>query len=133
MTALVRARPIVGWGLIVLAVVMAVAGIVDSIVDPSGEQLGWGEAVLGVVLVAGPMMAVGLTLRSADRHRLRVIAVCSGILVALVTFVLVMQLLDPNEIAKDRLVQVVGLIAYLAAFVVSVPAFTSRSPEPAGD
>lgn len=116
-----------------LSIVMAIAGMVDSAVDPSGEQLGWGEVVLGVVLVAAPMSAIGLALRSADRRRLRVIAVFSALLVVLVGFVLVMQLIDTNEILKDRLVQATGLLAYLSAFVVSVPAFSPRRSRPAGD
>jgi hypothetical protein len=52
-----------------------------------------------------------------------------ALLLALATaFVFVMQLLDPNEITADRVVQGVGVLVYLAVFAVERSAFTSQWP-----
>jgi Mn2+/Fe2+ NRAMP family transporter len=56
-------------------------------------------------------------------------AIDPSLLLALVVgFVLVMQLLDANETTLDRLTQGLGVLVYLAAFAVEVPAFGSHWP-----
>ncbi len=73
-------------------------------------------------------MAVALGLRSRQRQVARRTAVGALLLAAIVTFVLAMQLMDPNEIIRDQLLQGMGVLVYLAAFVVELPAFTDRWP-----
>lgn len=119
------ARRAVSWAILAAGVVAASASLVYGFTEDPGEGEGWIGGVFEAVFMGGPLLAVALGLRSSRRDVARRTAIAALVLAALVAFVLVMQLLDPNEIASDRVVTGLGLVAYLAAFVVELPAVRS--------
>jgi hypothetical protein len=125
-------RTVISWLLLgggAIAIVVSLIGVFTG--DPQQGE-GWAGPAIEAVFVGGPLLGVGLGLRSGRRTIARRVAICSGVLAALVAFVLVMQLLDPNETTADRLINLLGLIAYVAGTLVELPAFRhqSRSTEP---
>ncbi len=80
------------------------------------------------VFAGGPLIPVAIGLRSRARGTARRTAVASLLLALAVGFVLVMQVLDPNETNLDRFVQGAALIVYLSAFAVELPAFGGHWP-----
>lgn len=123
-----------GRAIVVWVVLAAVAGVVAmSVVDGlNGPQGGagadWGLGLTEALLTGTPLVAVAVGLRSSSRATARRTAVAAFVLALIVTFVLVSQLLDRNEILRDRLVQGLALSVYLMAAVVELPAFTGRWP-----
>lgn len=103
--------------------VAIVLSLVSGFTGDPQQGEGWGGGVIEAVFVGVPLVVIGLGLRSRRRDISRRTAVGAGVLAVLVGFVLVMQLLDPNETTASRLVNVVGLVAYGAAVVVELPAF----------
>ena len=121
-----HARRAVSWVLLVAAVVVSVWSMVAALTGDPNEGEGWIAGPIEVVLMGVPLFLVGLGLRSERPEVARRTAIASAVLVAAVAFVLTMQLLDPNEILSDRLVQVAGLSLYGAALLTELPALLHR-------
>jgi hypothetical protein len=132
-TPLPVVRRVVSWVLLVAAVVVSVWSMVVAFTTGADQGEGWIAGPIEVLFMGVPLFLVGLGVRSDRREVARRTVVACAVLVVLVGFVLVMQLLDPNEVLEDRLVQVVGLVLYLSALVVDAPAFTDRWPPPPPD
>jgi len=122
------ARRVVFWVVVAAAIGVVIMSVVEMLTTDPYEGEGWIGGPIQIVLAGGPLAAVAFGLRSTRRVVARRTAVASVVLASFVTLVLVMQLLDPNEIAADRLVQAGALLVYLAAFVVELPAFGGRWP-----
>ena len=106
--------------------IAVVGSLIGGFTSDPRQGEGWGGGVVEAVVVGFPLVAIGLGLRSSRRDVAQRVAIGSGVLAVLVAFVLVMQLLDPNETTPDRLVNLVGLAAYVAAVLVELPAFGDR-------
>jgi hypothetical protein len=122
------ARRVLSWALLALGVVVVIVSLVQGFTADPNQGEGWIGGPIQAVFMGGPLLAIGLSLRSQQRLIARRTAVASVSLAVLVGFVLVMQLLDSNEIASDRLLSGAGVIVYLAAFVIELPSFTTRWP-----
>jgi len=124
-----RTPRVVSWVILALGGVWAIAGVIEAFTADPHNSEGWFGGVLIIVFVAGPLIAVGLGLRSSHRGVAKTTAVASLILAVFVGLVFVAQALDENENhVMSLLVQGSGMAAYLAAFTVELPAFTSRWP-----
>jgi peptidoglycan/LPS O-acetylase OafA/YrhL len=121
----------VSWALLAAAGIVVIGSIIEAFAADPQQGAGWIGGPIQAIFVGGPLIAIGFGLRSPRRSVARRTAVASLLLALVVGFVLVMQLIDPNETVADRLVQCSGMVVYLAAFIVELPAFTSRWP--AGD
>lgn len=124
----IRARRIVFWAVVAAATVVVVASIVETFTADPHEGEGWIGGPIQLVFAGGPLIAVAIGLRSQRQSVAKKTAIGSLVLALVVGFVLVMQLLDPNETTGDRVLQGLAVVVYLAAFVVELPAFTSHWP-----
>lgn len=123
MAPLATARHVLAWILVAAGAIAAVVSLVAGFTGDPSQGAGWGGGVTEALLVGGPLVAIGLGLRSRRREIARRTAVAAALLAGAVAFVLVMQLLDPNETTADRLLNAAGVVAYLAAVLVELPAF----------
>lgn len=122
------ARRLAFWLVAAVAgAVLVLSGVETFTADPRQGE-GWIGGPIQAVFVGGPLVLVAVGLRSPRREVARRTAVASLLLALVVTFVLVMQILDPNETDADRLFQGLGLLVYLTAFAVELPAFSGRWP-----
>lgn len=122
------ARRLVFWVVVAAAAVVVIASIVQTFTADPHEGEGWIGGPIQLVLAGGPLVAVAIGLRSQRQGVAKKTAIASLLLAFVVGFVLVAQLLDPNETLQDRLVQGVALLVYLAAFAVELPALTGHWP-----
>ena len=122
------ARRVVFWVVVATAGVVLVASIFASFPADPQQGEGWIAGPIMAIFMGGPLIAVAFGLRSPRQSVARRTAIGALLLALAVGFVLVMQLLDPNETAADRLEQGFGVLLYLAAFAVELPAFTSQWP-----
>lgn len=122
----VRARRVVFWMVVVAATVVLVASIVETFTADPHEGEGWIGGPIQLIFAGGPLIAVAIGLRSQRESVAKKTAIASLLLAFIVGFVLVMQLLDPNETTSDRVTQGLAVLVYLAAFAVEVPAFDSH-------
>ena len=131
-----RARLVVSWAMVVAGGLLAVASTVSGFRADPQQGEGWIGGLIEAVFAGGPLLAVGLGLRSRRATVARRTAIASLALALLVAFVLVMQLLDPNETSSDRLLNSVALALYVAAFTVELPVlrdhWTTREPSARG-
>lgn len=117
-----------------LAFVAAAATAAVLVIEgPPGSGYGWGSVVVSCVLVAVPLAAIGLMVRSGDRRY----AWPTVVLAALVVFFAVVALLDnwSGQSATNHVLDVVStalmLAATLGAILVEVPlARVSSGPRP---
>jgi hypothetical protein len=109
------------WVLLTGGVAVVVASLVSGFTSDPQTGEGWGGGLLIAVLAGGPLLALGAALRSQKQHVARRAVVAAAAAAAVVAFVLVMQLLDENETAFDRVVSSVALMAYVLAAVVELP------------
>lgn len=84
--------------------------------------------MIGAVVGGGPLLAVGVALRSADRRVARRTGFAAVAAAFVVTVVLVMQSIDKNETAADRAITSMVLVMYLLAAAVELPAFAKWPP-----
>ena len=124
------ARRLVFWIVVAAAGVVLVLSAVETFTADPHEGEGWIGGPIQAIFAGGPLVAVAIGLRSNRQSIAKRTAVASLLLALVVSFVLVMQLLDPNETISDRLGQALALLVYLTAFAVEVPAFTRRWPPP---
>ena len=125
-SSLSTARRVVSWMTLVAGGVVVVTSLVTGFIADPQQGEGWIGGPIEAVFAGGPLIAVGFGLRSPRRVVARRTAIASLALALLVGFVLMMQLLDPNETGSDRMLNSLGLIMYIAAFAVELPAFTRR-------
>ena len=118
------------WLAFVAAVVTAAVLVIEG---PPGSGYGWGSVVVSCVLVAVPLVAIGLMVRTGDRRYARPAVV----LAALVAFFAVAALLGnwSGQSATNHVLDVVStafmLAAALGAILVEVPlARLSSGPRP---
>ena len=78
------------------------------------------------------MILVAIGLRARRRVVARRTAIASLVFAGLAGFVLVMQIVDPNETVANRMVQVAAICVFLAACAVEAPAFGSSWPPDPG-
>lgn len=124
-----RARQVTFLGVLAVIAVVSVASVVETFTADPREGEGWIGGPLQFLFLAGPLIAVGIGLRSRRQDVARRTAVASLLLALAAGFVLVMQVLDENETFGDRLVTALGVLLYLAVFAVELPAFTGpQSP-----
>ncbi len=123
---LATARWVVSWVTLVAGGVVVVTSLVNGFTADPQQGEGWIGGPIEAVFAGGPLIAIGFGLRSRSRLVARRTAIASLALALLVGFVLVMQLLDPHETAWDRVLNLFGLIIYIAAFIVELPAFVGR-------
>lgn len=123
------ARRVVSWAMLAAGTVAVIASLVKGFTEDPREGEGWLGGVVEAVVMGGPLLAVAFGLRSSRRTTARRTAIAAFVFAVLAAFVLVMQLLDANEIASDRVVSGLGVAAYLAAFVTELPAFTAKSAD----
>ncbi len=127
------ARRLVFWIVVAAAGVVLVLSAVETFTADPHEGEGWIGGPIQAIFAGGPLVAVAIGLRSNRQSIAKRTAVASLLLALVVGFVLVMQLLDPNETISDRLGQALAALVYLAAFAVELPAFTRRwSPPSSG-
>ncbi|TAM83736.1 MAG: hypothetical protein EPN43_12960 [Jatrophihabitans sp.] len=112
-------RRVVFW-IVVAATVAAVVVAIGDGLNPDNAE-GWVAAPIELAFMALPLALVAVGLHSGNRRVARRTAVAALVLAVAVTFVLVMQLVDPNETLRDRLIQAGALAVYLAAFGVEAP------------
>lgn len=105
---------------------VVVTSLVNGFTADPQQGEGWIGGLIEAVFAGGPLLAVGFGLRSQRRVVEKRTAIAALALALLVGFVLVMQLLDPNETASDRMLNAFGLTMYVVAFAVELPAFTDR-------
>jgi len=122
------ARRVVFWIVVAAAGVVLVMSAIETFTADPHEGEGWIGGPIQAIFAGGPLVVVAVGLRSRRKTIAKRTAIASLVLAALVTFVLVMQLLDPNETNPDRLEQALAVLVYLAAFAVEVPAFTGQWP-----
>ncbi len=122
------ARHAVFWVVVAAAGVVVVLSAIETFVADYRSGEGWVGGPIEAVLAGGPLVLVAVGLRSRRRNIARRTAVASLLFALVVTFVLVMQVLDPNETNGDRLLQGFAVLVYLAAFSVELPAFSRRWP-----
>jgi peptidoglycan/LPS O-acetylase OafA/YrhL len=121
-------RRAVSWAVLVAGCVMVIASIIEAFTADPQQGEGWIGGPIQAVFAGGPLVAVGFGLRSGRRTAARKTAIASLLLALVVGFVLVMQLVDPNETSSDRLLNAAAIVVYLAALVVEIPSFTSQWP-----
>ena len=124
------ARRLVFWIVVAAAGVVLVLSAIETFTADPHEGEGWIGGPIQAIFAGGPLVAVSIGLRSIRRKIAKRTAVASLLLALVAAFVLVMQLLDPNETTSDRLWQAVAILVYLASFAVELPAFTRRWPPP---
>ena len=122
------ARRLVFWIVVAAAGVVLVLSAVETFTADPHEGEGWIGGPIQAIFAGGPLVGVAIGLRSNRQSTAKRTAIASLLLALLVSFVLVMQLLDPNETTSDRLSQASAVLLYLTAFVVELPAFTHRRP-----
>ena len=122
------ARRVVSWVVLVAGGVVVIASLIEAFTADPQQGEGWIGGPIQAVFAGGPLIAIGFALRSSRRSIARRTGVASLLLTLVVGFVLVMQLIDPNETTSDRLLQGFAMFVYLAAFFVELPAFTRRWP-----
>ena len=122
------ARRVVFWIVVAAAGVVLVMSAIATFPSDPQEGEGWIGGPIQAIFAGGPLVAVAIGLRSHRQSIAKRTAVASLLLALLVTFVLVMQLLDPNETTSDRLVQGLAALVYLTAFAVELPAFKGQWP-----
>jgi hypothetical protein len=120
------ARRVVSWVVIGAGGTAVVASMIEAFTADPQQGEGWIGGPIQAVFMGGPLIAIGFALRSSHRSVARRTAIASLLLALVVGFVLTMQLIDANETTSDRLVQCAGMVVYLTAFIVEIPAFTSR-------
>ena len=116
----------VSWIVLVAGGFVVVTSLVNGFTANPQQGEGWIGGPIEAAFAGGPLVAIGFGLRSPRRVVARRTAIASLALALLVGFVLVMQLLDPNETASDRLLNSLALAMYITAFTVEFPAFTGR-------
>jgi len=124
------ARRLVFWIVVAAAGVVLVLSAIETFTADPHEGEGWIGGPIQVIFAGGPLVAVAIGLRSNRQSIAKRTAIASLLLALVVSFVLVMQLLDPNETTSDRLWQAITVLVYLTAFAVELPAFTRRWPPP---
>lgn len=122
------ARRVVFWIVVVAAGIVMILSAIETFTADPGEGEGWIGGPIQAVFAGGPLVLIAVGLRSQAQRMAKRTAVASLLLACLVGFVLVMQVLDPNETNLDRAGQAAAFLVYLAAFAVEVPAFTSHWP-----
>ena len=120
------ARRIVSWILIVGGVVVVIVSLINGFTSDPQNGEGWGGGVTAAVFAGGPLLAVGIGLRSPDRRIGRWTGAAAVAAAVVVAFVLVMQLLDENETTTNHLITSAALVAFVLAAVTEIPAFTKR-------
>ncbi|HET9076116.1 MAG TPA: hypothetical protein VFN68_04225 [Acidimicrobiales bacterium] len=108
-------------------VVIVLSAIETFTADPSQGE-GWIGGPIEAVFAGGPLILIAVGLRSDLKRTAVRTAVAALLLACVVGFILVMQVLDPNENNLDRAAQAAAALVYLAAFAVEVPAFGSGWP-----
>ena len=116
------------WVVAATACAALVAAVIVTFTADRHQGEGWIGGPILAVFRGGPLIAVAFGLRSRRQDVAKWTAIAALLLALIVAFVLVMQILDPNETGLDRLEQGFGVLVYLAVFVVELPAFTSRWP-----
>ena len=124
--SLCAARRRVSWLILVVGGFVVVTSLIRGFTADPQQGEGWIGGPIEAVFAGGPLLAVGFGLRSTRQVVARRTAVAALALALVVGFVLVMQLLDPNETAADRMLNALALVMYLAASFVEVPAFTGH-------
>ena len=122
------ARTAVFWLVIATIAVVVVSSAVETFTADPHNGEGWIGGPSQLVLAGGPLVLLAVGLRSGARSVARRTAILAAVFAVVVGFVLVMQLLDPNETARDRAVQAFVLVLFLAVFAVEASAFDGRSP-----
>jgi hypothetical protein len=118
------------WSTLVAAVVAATVLVIEG---PPGSGYGWGSVVVSCLLVAAPLVAIGLMVRSGDHRYAWAIVV----LAVLVAFFVIAALLgnwsgqsSANHVL-DLISAVVMLAAVLGAVLVEIPRRASSGPDAA--
>ena len=122
------ARRLVFWIVAGAAGVVLVLSAIETFTADPHEGEGWIGGPIQAIFAGGPLVAIAIGLRSNRKSIAKRTAIASLLLALVVSFVLVMQLLDPNETTSDRLLQAFGALVYLAAFAVEMPALSRRWP-----
>lgn len=110
----------------VTAAVVVILSAIEMVTADPHEGEGWIGGPIQAIFAGGPLAIVAVGLRSRRQSIAKRTAIASLLCASVVTFVLIMQLLDPNETDWDRALQGLALVVYLAAFAVELPAFGSK-------
>ena len=112
-----RGRRLVAGSAFVAAAAAAVVQVVEG---PPGSGYGWGSVLVSAVLVAGPLVVIGLLVRTVERRRPWLVVVLAVGMAALVLLALVgnWSLQSTTDRVLDACVAVLVLVACCGAVVV---------------
>ena len=135
-----KARNVISWLTIGVAGAVVITTVIGSAAYPTAEaapgQFDWVNFIGTVLLLAVPLMLVGLGLRSPQRGVARATAVLALVLAVITAATLLGHAFWGNDWAGyptgEKVLDVVGYVppavVCLAAFLVELPSFTRTWP-----
>jgi hypothetical protein len=118
-----------------LAVVTSVTAVAAQVIEgPSGSGYGWGAVVISCILVAVPLLVIGLMVLSGEARYARVALIVIALLVALVVTALIGNWAGQSLTARwlDSVVAVLVLALTAATLAAEIPLLRHRSGSPPG-